>query len=183
MGKEIWKDIKGYEGFYQVSSLGRIRSIAVRRNICGKTRIINRERVLKPTDNGYGYLMVHLKSNNNITPKSVHRIVAETFLNKEDGFDCVNHIDHDTHNNSVENLEWCTQRHNVNHSAGRMQKPKSTKTTSNTGEKYICFTKGKYQVALKRFGIWKRFDLLEDAIRFRDKCVSEHADYFEKGVV
>ena len=65
MIEEVWKDIEGFEGFYQISNLGRIKSIAVRRSLWGKIHIINRERLMTPYDNGNGYLMISLRQTRN----------------------------------------------------------------------------------------------------------------------
>lgn len=123
MGKEIWKDIKGYEGFYQVSSCGRIRSLAFRRYI-GKDKhieIIRREKIMKLSSNKYGYLIVQLKSINSSRTCYVHRIVAEHFISNPNNKPEVNHKDFDKHNNSINNLEWATRHENINYSKERVR--------------------------------------------------------------
>lgn len=180
--KEEWKDIKGFEGFYQVSNLGRVKSIATRRCLHGKIYVINRERILTPTDNGNGYLMVDLKNNNKRTSVGVHRLVASAFVYKPDGCDVVNHIDYDTHNNSFENLEWCTQKENVAHSRDRMCHMRKSKLPK-TGEKYIHIKNDKFRVHIRQLNVDKSFSELGDAISFRDKMINENEWYFKKGVV
>lgn len=101
---EIWKEVIGYEGLYQVSDHGRVRS--VRRGI-----------VLKPGAGGgrrNSYLFVVLCVNNVRNNQLVHRLVAKAFLGVHDLE--VNHIDEDPHNNAASNLEWCTRQENVDHS-------------------------------------------------------------------
>lgn len=107
--KEIWRDVSSFSGIYQVSNFGRVKSL---RGWNGK-RIVNRERILKPTiqhsKNGYKRYIVNLF---NKTYK-VHRLVAEAFIPKINGKNFVNHIDFNPLNNTVLNLEWCTQKENV----------------------------------------------------------------------
>ena len=179
---EIWKDIKGFEGFYQVSNAGDVRSIAVRRSIHGSLHIVKRIREMAPYDNGNGYLMVQLKSNNTVTPVGVHRLVAEAFVHRR-GEDkvIVNHKDHNTKNNIAENLEWVTQRENVNYSKHLMRHAKSTCRATNTGEKYIRRRNGMYEVAISQIRAYKSFKSLTDAITYRDRMVEENALYFERG--
>ena len=119
---EIWKDVKGYEGLYAVSNLGRVKSLA--RDMPHKTHGTwhIRERILKQSFSGYrpdhsdGYLFVFLhagKGQQNIF--RVHRLVADAFIPKVEGKDFINHIDCDKSNNRVDNLEWCTPSENVQH--------------------------------------------------------------------
>lgn len=102
---EIWKDIPNYEGRYQASTTGKIRSIEFH----GKKKIHE----LKSCNNGTGYLVVILSKNNNKKMWLVHRLVALTFLDKPQECDFVNHKDENKHNNSVDNLEWCTKSYNA----------------------------------------------------------------------
>ena len=117
-GTEIWKPIKNYEGLYEVSNLGRIKSLSriIRANTCGK-RIIP-ERILSNSINGSGYCIVVLCKNGKHKSLSVHRIVAETFIENPKKFNEVNHKDENKQNNNVENLEWCNQKYNANYGTG-----------------------------------------------------------------
>jgi hypothetical protein len=103
--KEVWKDIKNYEGLYQVSNLGRVKSLK-----CG------REKIMKDVDNGAGYYRLSLTKDGEQKPNSVHVLVAEAFLNHTSRGHklVVNHIDFDRTNNNVDNLEIVTQRENAN---------------------------------------------------------------------
>lgn len=98
---EIWKDIKGYEGRYQVSNMGRVRSL------------IRNGLIRKPKSFGNaGYLFMVLIKNKKQTRLSVHRLVAEHFVKGyKEGY-VVNHKDEDRHNNRADNLEWCTRSYN-----------------------------------------------------------------------
>lgn len=110
MTKEIWKDIKGYEGLYQVSNLGRVKSLNryVNSGLKNQKKVKKKGRVLRPANNIHGYLFVTLQKNRRKEIKTVHRLVAETFNPQQ-----VNHIDGNKHNNNLNNLEWCTQKYNI----------------------------------------------------------------------
>lgn len=111
---EIWKDIKGYEGKYQVSNLGRIKSLPR----LGETNYGNRfkEKILKfdiITKGSISYQRVSLSKNGQIKRISVHRLVAEAFIPNPENKPYVNHIDNCGLHNNVENLEWCTHSENM----------------------------------------------------------------------
>lgn len=104
MKKEIWKDILGCEGLYQVSNFGRVKSFK-----------FGKERILKPGTNKYGYLIVILCKNGKVKHFYVHRLVAEAFIPNPHNYPCVNHKDECKTNNNVNNLEWCTYTYNNNY--------------------------------------------------------------------
>lgn len=106
--KEIWKDIPNYEGLYQASNLGNIKSLE-RYNYKGHH---NLERILKPTLCKNGYLYVNLCKNKKTKIIQVHKLIAITFLKNSNNYLCINHIDGNKTNNSVYNLEYCTYSHN-----------------------------------------------------------------------
>ena len=108
---EVWKDIKGYEGQYQVSNKGNIYSVD-RKDSQGKKC---GGRMLRPGCHIDGYLQVNLYKNGIAKRKPIHRLVAEAFIPNTNGFPQVNHRDEDKVNNNVENLEWCTSKYNNNH--------------------------------------------------------------------
>ena len=105
---EQWKPIKGYEGLYEVSNLGRVKSIP--RN--GTKKV---ERILKQYFDRYGYLYVALSKTTKKKHK-VHRLVTQTFIPNPKNKPQVNHINGDKTDNRVENLEWCTGSENQSHS-------------------------------------------------------------------
>ena len=118
---EIWKDVVGYEGIYQVSNCGRVKSLA--RNYR------HNERVLKLNIKTNGYLQAHLCRDGKTKWFHVHRLVADAFIPKIDGCTIINHKDNDRQNNNVENLEWTTQKDNIQHAMkqGRMKWQKRDK--------------------------------------------------------
>lgn len=103
---EFWKDIRGYEGIYQISNLGKIKSL---HRDCTKGRILN------PAKNNRGYLRLGLSGNGKVRYDSVHRLVAEAFIPNPKNLPEVNHIDGNKLNNRVENLEWVTKGENQVH--------------------------------------------------------------------
>lgn len=100
---EIWKDKKDYEGLYQVSNWGRVKSFK-----------FGKERILKQFTNNDGYLQVHLCKNGKLKTFLVHRLVAEAFLDNPNNLPQVNHKDENPQNNNVENLEFCSAKYNTN---------------------------------------------------------------------
>ncbi len=112
---EIWKDIQGYEGLYQVSTLGRVRSLdRLIKSRYGNFRKIT-GKIIKPNKIWSGYLRISLWKQQQVEYKSLHRLVAETFIPNPQNLPCVNHKDEVKSNNSVSNLEWCTWRYNANY--------------------------------------------------------------------
>ncbi|MRN08005.1 endonuclease [Staphylococcus capitis] len=113
--KEIWKAIKGYEEFYEVSNLGRVRSLdRLTNNPMGT--FIRKGKILKPNINRGGYKFVLLTDENKKQKnKKVHRLVALNFIDNPLSKPFVNHIDGNKLNNEVDNLEWCTPKENTSH--------------------------------------------------------------------
>lgn len=107
--EEIWKDIVGYEGLYQVSNLGRVKSLE---KMAGRS---NRKEKILTQRKIRGYFIAHLGSCNKFKNVAVHRLVSIAFIPNPENKPCVNHIDGNKENNHVENLEWCTRSENDLH--------------------------------------------------------------------
>lgn len=176
--QEIWKDIEEYEGIYQISNFGNIRSldrIIVDKN---KTYLLHGKILKQGIRNTYKVINLH----KNAKRKSyqVHRLVANAFIPNPNNYDIVNHIDENPINNNVNNLEWCNQKHNVNHSIHKLYSQKNAKISNKTKEKYINVKNGKYRVAIKQIKVESLFDNLYDAILFRDEMLPILEEYYKK---
>lgn len=111
--QEIWKDIAGYEGLYQVSNLGNVRSLERYNVNVGEYQ--QRTRLLKQVSDKRGYKTVTLIKRKNRKTTTVHRLVAGAFLPNPDNLPQVNHKDENKKNNTVQNLEWCENNYNYNY--------------------------------------------------------------------
>lgn len=125
--KEIWRDVKGYEGLYQISNIGRVKSLSRTVYRADQKPLPVKEKILKFAKDKDGYLIVCLHS---MTGKQknhkVHRLVAEAFIDKVTGKTLINHKDGIKSNNFVDNLEWCDNSDNILHSyytLGNLIKP------------------------------------------------------------
>lgn len=105
--QEIWKDIENYEGIYQVSNLGRVRSLNYRNT--------NKIKLLSVHTNTKGYLDAHLAKNGISHHCVIHRLVAKAFISNPNNLPQVNHIDGNKKNNCINNLEWCNNSQNMKH--------------------------------------------------------------------
>lgn len=112
MGKEVWKSINGYEGLYEVSNLGRVRSVD--RIVDGRNGVVS-GKILSFSDNGTGYKQVCLCKKNIKSTRYVHRLVAEAFIPNPQKLTDVNHKNEHRYDNVVSNLEWCTKEYNQNY--------------------------------------------------------------------
>lgn len=151
--KEIWKDIIGFEGVYEISSYGRVRSVKSGRILstskCGGCR---------------GYAGVCLSKDGKSYGRLVHRLVAEAFIQRPDGLYEVNHKDENKTNNRVENLEWCDHKYNMNYGS-RMEKTRETKLKNGT---YSGLDKKEY-----------RRKYYQDHKEYRDKIREAGKKYYQ----
>ena len=118
MSDEVWKDIKGYEGLYQVSNLGQIRSLdryKYTKGRYGRMKAKIKGRLLKPCLNHDGYKEIVLSKDGKSKMYRLHRIVAETFIDNFDNKNQVNHKNGNKLDNKAQNLEWVTCKENINH--------------------------------------------------------------------
>lgn len=102
--KEEWKDIKNYEGLYQISNLGRVKKI-------NKSNII----ICKPSIDTSGYKQIVLTKNKKRKSYKIHRLIAQAFIPNPNNLPQINHKDENKLNNDVSNLEWCTLQYNCNY--------------------------------------------------------------------
>lgn len=113
--EEIWKDVQGYEGYYQVSNIGRVKSFSRKRIMpYGGIRVYP-EKILNPNKNRYGYITTVLTKNSISKTFTVHRLVAKAFLPNPENKHQVNHINGIKTDNHLENLEWVNQSENQFH--------------------------------------------------------------------
>ena len=162
--EEHWKDIRGFDGRYQVSDKGRVKSLERVTQLNGRVRT-EPEKIMAYTLRS-GYPTLILRKDGKKYSRQIHRLVADAFLPNQGNLPVVNHKDSDRTNNAVDNLEWCTQKHNVMWSSQRMRHPKSSYKESNSGEKYIYKTKnGTYRVQIN--GHQKTDKTLGEAIKAR----------------
>lgn len=121
---EIWRNIKNYEGLYQISNLGRVKSLNYHRE--GKDQIL---KSYIDTREGKGYYRVTLCKNGKTKRFQVHRLVAETFIPNPLNLPQINHKNEDKSLNVVENLEWCTAKYNMNYGTAKQRIGKSNSKT------------------------------------------------------
>src|SRR6266498_3180209 len=112
--EEIWKDIQGYEGYYQISSLGRVKSLSRSLKIKYGYRI-TKEKIMINKFGTFGYSHITLCMFNSSKIFLVHRLVAKAFIPNPNNYPQVNHIDGNKQNNLIENLEWATKSMNAKH--------------------------------------------------------------------
>lgn len=132
---EIWKDIEGYEGLYQVSNLGRVKNLK---------RIDAHEhelqgRILKPCKTKNGYLHVNLSKDGKTQSYYVHRLVATAFIENPNNYKEVNHIDEKPINNELSNLEWCDRKYNCNFGTRNKRKGESMRGEKHYNAKQLYF--------------------------------------------
>ena len=136
MENEVWKDVIGYEGLYQVSNFGNV-----------KTLKYGKEKILKPGKNSHGYLQVVLCKNNTCKSYSIHRLVAQSFIPNPLNLSEINHKNENKTDNNVYNLEWCEHKYNINYGShnersgkARINHPKRSKSIIgiNKINGYIC---------------------------------------------
>jgi hypothetical protein len=119
MSNEIWKSVVGYEGFYEVSSLGRVRSLDRTIKLYNGGSYVRKEKTLVQIKDKRGYLKLKLLKNGKMKTFFVHRLVAQAFISNPNELPQVNHKDENKLNNKVENLEWCTQQYNIRYGTAR----------------------------------------------------------------
>lgn len=152
---EVWHDVLGYEGLYAVSNLGRVKSLA-------SSNYKKHDIILRQHVTGNGYLTVSLYKNGYVKNRRTHKLVAEVFLPKIDGFNEINHLDEDKFNNTVGNLSRCDRSTNVNYGSrnlvvayklmNRRDHSKAVLQVDNNGSVILRFRST--HDAAKFFGCW-----------------------------
>lgn len=129
--KEIWKDIEGYEGCYQVSNFGRVKSL-----MYGKEKILKLEKTNKC------YFRVALCKNGKVKRYFVHILVCKAFLPNPDNLPFVNHKDENQSNNFANNLEWCDRKYNNNYGNHNKKVSESLINHPKFSKKLLCIETG-----------------------------------------
>lgn len=183
--QEVWKDIAGYEGMYQVSNLGNVRSLDRVVEVKNQTSRFVKGKEKRQTVGNHGYCVVYLYKDNKLQTETVHRLVAEAFLANPKNKETVNHIDGNKKNNCVENLEWSSYTENNAHArlqglnkteniAKGMRNPIFMNKNNTSGRKGVYFEKrtGKWMAYItvnKKMIYLGRYDNKEDAIKAREE--------------
>lgn len=146
---EIWKDIEGYEGLYQISNLGRVKSLNYNRT--------NQEKILKQIKDRGGYFKVNLWKNGNQKTYQVHRLVANAFIDNPNNHPTVNHINEDKTDNRVYNLEWMDMSQQQRHGTCQQRRVASTNYKEIGRKNAEKLSKQVYQYSkdLKLIKIWE----------------------------
>ena len=155
---EIWKNIEGYEGKYQISNTGKVKSL--------KNNLI-----LKQSKDKHLYCRVRLYKKSTGETIGVHRLVAKAFIPNTNNLNVVNHIDENPQNNNIENLEWCTQKYNANYGNAQVKRLK---------------TRIKPLIAVDvKTGFIKEFNCINDAVRnkfyyrFINQCLQGNKEKYK----
>jgi len=159
---EVWKDIPNYEGLYQVSNMGNVKSL-----------YFNKEKVLKKLENNRGYLYCNLTKNGIKRKFYIHRLVGITFVNNLENKPFINHIDCNPKNNHVENLEWCTPQENTDYmkKLGRNKRTNiwnERRNKSNEKYKKPVIRFNKYNGEIKKYDFMNQ--VVEDGFKPGDVC-------------
>ena len=130
--EEIWKDVKGYEGLYQISNLGRVKSVGFQYKGRWGNTMFRKGKIIVQKEKTGGYLYVCLSKNGVHKYFRVHRLVAQAFIPNSEKLQIVNHKDENVQNNVVSNLEWCDIKYNTNYGTGikRRSEKQLNKNTS-----------------------------------------------------
>lgn len=158
--EEVWKPVAGYEGLYEVSNLGNIYSIKLKRNV--------------GYGNKEGYITVSLTKNNERREYLAHRIVAEAFIPNPENKPCVDHVDTNRKNNRVDNLRWCTYAENNANPITRL-KSLSEENRKKTSER---FKGNQYAKGTKHTDEWKK--RMSEMMRGRKITGWKHTEEWKK---
>ena len=154
---EIWKPVVGYEDLYEVSNLGRARSLdrTVNSGIKHSDKVVKKGKILKASLNSSGYLYLNLWRQRKNKKYRVHRLVAEAFLPNPEGLPQVNHKNENKTDNRVENLEWCSNKYNMNYGTARERMCKKRRKPCGQYKNGVLIeTFSHSKEAYKKTGVW-----------------------------
>ena len=170
---EIWKEIEGYEGYYLISTFGRVKSQSRKiynDGIKGKNKFyISKEKIINGRIDQNGYLRVALCKNNKQQDYSIHRLVATAFIENLENKPCINHKDGNKLNNNLDNLEWCTYSENLRH-AYKLGLKKKIRNINTYGIRLTKYNTYKVVLQSKHYGTYKTY---EQARIKRDELLKE----------
>lgn len=128
---EIWKDVKDFEGLYQISSFGRVKSLErITKDYMHTNGVHKKERILMQKTSAAGYKIVCLSKKHKNYHLLVHRMVAQAFVPNPRNLPVVNHKDENKQNNNVQNIEWCSHKYNLSYNNLHLRRIKKTKKTN-----------------------------------------------------
>ena len=161
--EEIWKDVEGYEGIYQVSNLGRVKSLArLIEPSNGKRPYWIYECIMSQYKESTGYMNVKLSKNGRHKSAFVHRLVAQAFHPNPDNLREVNHKDENKTNNRVDNLEWCSTSYNVQYGTSMQRRKKTMHVpilcydlNGNLVKEYESLSQACEELSLGKGNLWK----------------------------
>ena len=166
MEQEIWKDIEGYEGKYQVSNCGRVKSLGRYIEKKGQSPAYLQERILS-TRMLNGYKMVHLCSNNKEKTFSVHRLIAIAFIHNPNNFPHIDHINTIRTDNRVENLRWVNRSMNMMNEITHKKRSEYWKEKTKKGKNILVERKKRKVIALdENYNIVYKFNTITEAAKF-----------------
>lgn len=168
---EEWRSIPGYEGLYEVSSYGRVRSLDRYVKYSNGIMHLHKGRILSTGKDKDGYFIVCLYKNKTHKFYHIHRLVALTFIPNSDNFPCVNHKDEDKTNNRLDNLEWCNHKYNMNYND--VLKRRSQRMKENGIYEKIALKNIKYPELI---GLDEREYMREYMREYRE----EHREYYRE---
>ena len=167
MENEIWKDVKGYEGYYQVSNMGRVKSMRVLKTPKNGVKCRKNAFLSTKTSHDKQYVTVALCRDGEKKQTQVHRLVAEAFIPNPNNLPFVNHKDENPSNNRADNLEWCTMDYNFQYSRERNGRMKGSGTTKHPHNQAIPVVAYSFEG-----NVVARFDSVwEAAEKFKNKGV------------
>lgn len=166
---EIWKAIKDYEDLYEISNMGRLRSKDKIRRL-GKGKGYDRffpSKILSTSINNCGYEICILnKPNSKVICKSIHRLVAETFIPNPLNLTDINHKDENKLNNKVDNLEWISHKDNINYGSSNIKRSESWKNKSENELLASKFARGWYPQLFRQK---KRYAVIYKGVRYNSR--------------